>query len=88
MSHQTIRRLSTMATTSSPFTKTVTSAMRKLYPEHLADRSFDNTGLLLEAPENKTANLRNSVLLTIDLTKAVAQEAIEKGCGVVVAYRA
>lgn len=62
--------------------------MRKLYPEHLADKSFDNTGLLLEAPENKAANLKNSVLLTIDLTKAVAQEAIDKKCGVVVAYRA
>ncbi|KAI4152448.1 MAG: hypothetical protein L6R39_001824 [Caloplaca ligustica] len=61
--------------------------MRKLYPEALADQSFDNTGLLLEAPFDPIRRQMNSVLLTIDLTKAVADEAIERKDCVVVAYR-
>lgn len=61
--------------------------MRQLYPESLADKSFDNTGLLVEAPfiPSHPRN-RNSVLLTIDLTRAVADEAIENNHSVVVAY--
>lgn len=71
----------------SPFTTAVVSSMRRLYPEQLADKSFDNTGLLLEAPflSSRPRN-RNSVLLTVDLTRAVAQEAIENNHSVVVAY--
>ncbi|KAL4944822.1 hypothetical protein BDV06DRAFT_68607 [Aspergillus oleicola] len=75
-----------LAPTSSPFTRAVVSSMRKLYPESLADKSFDNTGLLLEAPFNPTRRQNNSVLLTIDLTKAVADEAIKRRDSVVVAY--
>lgn len=60
--------------------------MRKLYPEALADKSFDNTGLLLEAPFHPMRRQMNSVLLTIDLTKKVADEALESNCSVVVAY--
>ncbi|KAI4109245.1 MAG: hypothetical protein L6R37_000676 [Teloschistes peruensis] len=60
--------------------------MRKLYPEALADQSWDNTGLLLEAPFDPIRRQMNSVLLTIDLTKAVADEAIERKDCVVVAY--
>ncbi|KAJ9656241.1 hypothetical protein H2198_005092 [Neophaeococcomyces mojaviensis] len=71
----------------SPFTKTVVASMRHLYPEVLADKSFDNTGLLLESPIQAHLPRRsNSVLLTIDLTKAVADEAIEENVTVVVAY--
>ncbi|ETN45483.1 YbgI/family dinuclear metal center protein [Cyphellophora europaea CBS 101466] len=70
----------------SPFTKAVVSSMRTLYPECLADKSFDNTGLLLEAPFLRERRNRNSVLLTIDLTKAVAEEAIQNKHSVVVAY--
>lgn len=70
--------------TVSPFTKVVVSAMRTLYPEKLADSSFDNTGLLLEAPYRP--GLKNSVLLTVDLTKAVADEAIENRDSIVIAY--
>ncbi|KAI4278287.1 MAG: hypothetical protein LQ337_001108 [Flavoplaca oasis] len=70
----------------SPFTRAVVSSMRKLYPEALADQSFDNTGLLLEAPFDPIRRQMNSVLLTIDLTKAVADEAIERKDCVVVAY--
>ncbi|KAL8928452.1 MAG: hypothetical protein Q9208_001685 [Pyrenodesmia sp. 3 TL-2023] len=70
----------------SPFTRAVISSMRKLYPEALADKSFDNTGLLLEAPFDPIRRQMNSVLLTIDLTKRVADEAIERKDCVVVAY--
>lgn len=71
----------------SPFTRAVVSSMRQLYPESLADKSFDNTGLLVEAPfiPSHPRN-KNSVLLTIDLTRAVADEAIEQNHSVVVAY--
>ncbi|OJJ82833.1 Nif3-like dinuclear metal center hexameric protein [Aspergillus glaucus CBS 516.65] len=71
----------------SPFTRAVVNSMRKLYPEALADKSWDNTGLLLEAPFNPSQHRpRNSVLLAIDLTKAVADEAINRRDSVVVAY--
>ncbi|KAF9888352.1 hypothetical protein FE257_008785 [Aspergillus nanangensis] len=71
---------------SSPFTRAVVSSMRKLYPESLAEKSFDNTGLLLEAPFHPERRQKNSVLLAIDLTKAVADEAIGRKDSVVVAY--
>ncbi|PLB50223.1 putative NGG1 interacting factor Nif3 [Aspergillus steynii IBT 23096] len=84
------RLYSTMAASfpasSSPYTRAVVSSMRKLYPESLAEKSFDNTGLLLEAPFNHERRQRNSVLLAIDLTKAVADEAIARKDSVVVAY--
>ncbi|EKG17608.1 NGG1p interacting factor 3 NIF3 [Macrophomina phaseolina MS6] len=72
--------------TSAPFSRAVVNAMRKLYPEALADRSWDNTGLLLEAPFDPLRRNKNSVLLTVDLTKAVADEAIERNASIVVAY--
>ncbi|KAJ5961805.1 hypothetical protein N7501_006746 [Penicillium viridicatum] len=85
------RRYSAMSTPMrssecSPFTNVVVSSMRKLYPEALADKSFDNTGLLLEAPFDKSRIQTNSVLLTIDLTTAVADEAIKNRNSIVVAY--
>lgn len=44
--------------------------------------------VLLEAPFNPSQHRpRNSVLLAIDLTKAVADEAINRRDSVVVAYR-
>ncbi|KFY24137.1 hypothetical protein V493_05420 [Pseudogymnoascus sp. VKM F-4281 (FW-2241)] len=83
------RRIGTVArmsnASSSPFTQAVVSAVRNLYPEKLADSSFDNTGLLLEAPYRKN-HLKNSVLLTVDLTKGVADEAIRRKDSVVIAY--
>ncbi|KAJ5168011.1 uncharacterized protein N7482_003605 [Penicillium canariense] len=72
--------------TCSPFTRAVVSSMRKLYPEALADKSFDNTGLLLEAPFDPARRQKNSVLLAIDLTTAVADEAIKRQDSAVVAY--
>ncbi|KAI9697501.1 MAG: hypothetical protein M1820_007767 [Bogoriella megaspora] len=69
-----------------PFSKAVINAMRQLYPEHLADKSWDNTGLLLEAPFDPLRRQMNSVLLTVDLTKAVADEAIDRNDSVIIAY--
>ena len=77
---------SSRSTMASPFTRAVVSSMRTLYPEVLADQSFDNTGLLLEAPFLPSRRNRNSVLLTIDLTKAVAEEAIRNNHSAVIAY--
>ncbi|THV73022.1 NGG1p interacting factor 3 [Aureobasidium pullulans] len=84
----TLRRAIKMSSTTSsaPFSKAVTGAMRKLYPEALADKSWDNTGLLLESPFDPIRRQMNSALLTIDLTKAVADEAIERGDSIIVAY--
>lgn len=90
MLKRSLQRISTMASssTSSPFTKAVVSAIRNVYPEQLADHSFDNTGLLLEAPFDKNRQpQKNTVLLTNDLTTAVADEAIDRKDSVVVAYR-
>jgi putative NIF3 family GTP cyclohydrolase 1 type 2 len=42
---------------------------------------------LLEAPFDPVRRQMNSVLLTVDLTKAVADEAIERKDSVVIAYR-
>ncbi|ERF71261.1 hypothetical protein EPUS_05313 [Endocarpon pusillum Z07020] len=76
----------TTSSAASPFTEAVVSSMRRLYPEALADKSFDNTGLLLEAPFDSLRRQMNSVLLTVDLTQAVASEAIENKHCCVVAY--
>lgn len=43
--------------------------------------------VLLEAPFDPLRRQMNSVLLTVDLTKAVVDEAIERNDSIVVAYR-
>ncbi|KNG81490.1 NGG1 interacting factor Nif3 [Aspergillus nomiae NRRL 13137] len=68
-----------LSPTSSPFTKAV-------LPRIPRRQSWDNTGLLLEAPFNPTRRQNNSVLLAIDLTKAVAEEAIARKDSAIVAY--
>ncbi|KAJ4361352.1 hypothetical protein N0V95_001966 [Ascochyta clinopodiicola] len=73
-------------TSSAPFSRAVVRAMQKLYPKALADNSWDNTGLLLEAPFIPSRRQSNTVLLTIDLTKAVADEAIALNSSIVIAY--
>ncbi|EED17493.1 NGG1 interacting factor Nif3, putative [Talaromyces stipitatus ATCC 10500] len=70
----------------SPFSQAVVNTMRKLYPESLADKTFDNTGLLLESPYTPNHNLKNTVLLTTDLTKAVADEAIARRDSIIITY--
>lgn len=61
-------------------------ANKDSYPKALADNSWDNTGLLLEAPFVPSRRQSNTVLLTIDLTKAVADEAIALQSSIVIAY--
>lgn len=59
------------------------------FPIELADRSWDNVGLLLdnvEVPGQEPT--KPKVLLTNDLTYPVAEEAIARGASVVVSYRA
>ena len=72
-------------------TKLVQRHMQKLYPLALADKSWDNVGLLLEPPlpRPKPTHTRPKVLLTIDLTVPVAQEALDDKSGVetIVTYR-
>ncbi|CAN3357613.1 hypothetical protein DICA0_F15522 [Diutina catenulata] len=61
----------------------VVQAIQKLYPKSLADSSWDNTGLLVDAISGTAPT---KVLLTIDLTQSVAQEAIDGKCSVIMAY--
>src|SRR5271169_5735410 len=79
---------SKMASTPS-VTKLVQTSMQKLYPLALADRSWDNVGLLLEPPFPPRRTTTPKVLLTIDLTTAVAEEALQENSGVetIVTYR-
>jgi len=51
-------------------------------------RRYSYCSVLLEAPFDPVRRQMNSVLLTVDLTKAVADEAIERKDSVVIAYRA
>ena len=71
-------------------TELVQSSMEKLFPLSLADRSWDNVGLLLEppSPRPRTA-FPPKVLLTIDLTTDVAEEALEESSRIetIVTYR-
>lgn len=57
--------------------------------EHLIWQTWINQKIvLLESPFDSLRRQMNSVLLTVDLTKAVADEAIERSDSIVVAYRA
>lgn len=64
--------------------KQITEILNKLYPLKYADKSWDNTGLLLDVSNGN--NDEANILLTIDLTEAVAEEAIKKKCNLIVAY--
>ena len=57
------------------------------YPSIAAGCELKRWTVLLEAPFDPIRRQMNSVLLTIDLTKAVADEAIERKDCVVVSYR-
>jgi putative NIF3 family GTP cyclohydrolase 1 type 2 len=77
--------LSDLAVTRNSF---LTICTAHSYPEELADRAWDNVGLLLEnskLPTNMTG--RERVLLTNDLTPDVVDEAIAYKVSVIVAYR-
>ena len=58
------------------------AAMERIAPAELAEPG-DNVGLVMGSAE---AELRGPVLLTIDLTEAVAAEAVRLKCGAVIAY--
>ena len=58
-------------------------ALEALAPLRYAG-DWDNVGLLVEPPESRTPVSR--VLLTIDLTEAVFDEALERGADLIVAY--
>ncbi|KAK6333761.1 hypothetical protein TWF730_003944 [Orbilia blumenaviensis] len=78
-----------MSASPSPILRTILTAIRRLYPEHLADKAWDNTGLLLSPPPLalSPSTLRApKILLTVDLTTAVANEAIGLNAAMVVAY--
>jgi putative NIF3 family GTP cyclohydrolase 1 type 2 len=57
------------------------------YPEELADRSWDNVGLLLGNSESDSKKRKPVVLVTNDLTFQVAVDAIGQGASVIVSYR-
>lgn len=52
----------------------------------MADKSWDNTGLLIDSSSDEIASDNIRVLLTIDLTQAVADEAIKTKSNVIMAY--
>ncbi|KAG7293804.1 hypothetical protein NEMBOFW57_003861 [Staphylotrichum longicolle] len=68
------------------FTQRVVKTMRNLYPEELADRAWDNVGLLQENINPTSGTVPSRVLLTNDLTITVAEEAIQKQASVIVSY--
>lgn len=57
-------------------------AIQQIAPPHLAEE-WDNTGLLIGSPDDA---LDGPVLLTIDLTEPVLDEALELRCRAIIAY--
>ncbi|PNY23423.1 UPF0135 protein [Tolypocladium capitatum] len=68
----------------SKFTQLVVDSMKKLYPEELADRSWDNVGLLVGNAQTRKKAAK--VMVTNDLTYQVAIDAIEQDVSVIVSY--
>ncbi|KAL7266509.1 hypothetical protein RUND412_010945 [Rhizina undulata] len=68
--------------------RTVEKSVQKLYPIAFVDNSWDNTGLILEAPYNADMKVPRKpiVLLTIDLTRSVVEEPIKLRSPVIVTY--
>lgn len=64
------------------------TTMERIAPVALADKSWDNVGLLLESPEVRRVGPRSvcRVLVTIDLSEAVFQEAVEREASIILAY--
>lgn len=57
------------------------------YPEELADRRWDNVGLLVDNSDADAEKRKPLVLVTNDLTYQVAVDAIKQGVSVIVSYR-
>ena len=67
--------------------KTFIESVERIAPLSYADRSWDNVGLLLESPIVPLApNGKCRVLLTIDLTEKVFEEARGEGVGIILSY--
>lgn len=66
-----------------PLIHRVAAAMQRIAPLCLADRSWDNVGILIENPAPRKSGV---VMLTIDLTPDVLAECIEANVEVVIAY--
>ncbi|KAH7338634.1 GTP cyclohydrolase 1 type 2/Nif3 [Rhizoctonia solani] len=62
----------------------IRSFERGIAPLRLAE-SWDNVGLLLESPKYRSSG-GTKIMLTIDLTPAVVEEALANDTGVIVAY--
>lgn len=65
---------------------TILTPVQKLYPIKLADKSWDNTGLLVDSSSEFDDSDSCKILLTIDLTQNVADEAIAKKSNMIIAY--
>ncbi|XP_053679216.1 NIF3-like protein 1 [Anopheles nili] len=61
----------------------VAKKLNEFAPEHLAEK-WDNVGLLVE-PRDKTRTITD-ILLAIDLTEAVVEEARQKGVQMIISY--
>ena len=72
-----------LASKPTPLLARVVGSMQRFAPLSLADSSWDNVGVLVEAPAVPTDT--QAVLLTIDMTPKVLEEAVAKRCSVVVA---
>ncbi|KFG27457.1 uncharacterized protein NESG_00536 [Nematocida ausubeli] len=64
------------------FIHRLAEAVELEFPKERADSSWDNTGILMEFYESE----KESVLLCIDLTDSVLQEALDLGIETVLAY--
>lgn len=64
-----------------PTVREVEKALYELAPRDLA-QNWDNVGLLVGDPDREVT----AVLVALDVTQAVAEEAIREGCGLIVAH--
>lgn len=68
-------------------TSKIVTVIQKLFPLKYADSKWDNTGLLIDCSSLSNKEFPEiKVLLTIDLTQKVCQEAIDNECNFVLAY--
>ncbi|KAH3661279.1 hypothetical protein OGAPHI_006686 [Ogataea philodendri] len=63
----------------------VVAGIQKLYPIAYADGAWDNTGLLVDA-SGVNKNDKFHILLTVDLTQSVVEEAVRARSSLVLAY--
>lgn len=66
----------------------IVKAIQKIYPVGYADNTWDNTGLLVDNSVEDLPETPNAVhiLLTVDLTQSVAEEALKLKSGMILAY--